>query len=46
MCSPVKLNSELPRKKMLLIALMSSENRAAATLAHHYRAVTSRLLRQ
>ncbi|MET1066781.1 MAG: D-alanyl-D-alanine endopeptidase [Pseudomonas prosekii] len=34
--SRVKLNSELPRKKMLLIALMSSENRAAATLAHHY----------
>lgn len=34
--SRVKLNSELPRKEMLLIALMSSENRAAASLAHHY----------
>ena len=34
--SRVKLRSELPRREMLLIALMSSENRAAATLAHHY----------
>jgi D-alanyl-D-alanine endopeptidase (penicillin-binding protein 7) len=34
--SRVKLKSELPRREMLLIALMSSENRAAATLAHHY----------
>ncbi|NWB88271.1 D-alanyl-D-alanine endopeptidase [Pseudomonas gingeri] len=34
--SRVKLNSELPRKEMMLIALMSSENRAAASLAHHY----------
>lgn len=34
--SRVKLNSELSRKEMLLIALMSSENRAAASLAHHY----------
>ncbi len=34
--SRVKLGSELPRKEMMLIALMSSENRAAATLAHHY----------
>jgi D-alanyl-D-alanine endopeptidase (penicillin-binding protein 7) len=34
--SRVKLGSELPRREMLLIALMSSENRAAATLAHHY----------
>ena len=34
--SRVKLNSELPRKEMLLITLMSSENRAAASLAHHY----------
>ncbi|QQZ40166.1 D-alanyl-D-alanine endopeptidase [Pseudomonas sp. SK3(2021)] len=34
--SRVKLKSELPRKEMLLIALMSSENRAAASLAHHY----------
>jgi D-alanyl-D-alanine endopeptidase (penicillin-binding protein 7) len=34
--SRVKLNSELSRKDMLLIALMSSENRAAASLAHHY----------
>jgi D-alanyl-D-alanine endopeptidase (penicillin-binding protein 7) len=35
--SRVKLKSELPRREMLLIALMSSENRAAASLAHHYR---------
>jgi D-alanyl-D-alanine endopeptidase (penicillin-binding protein 7) len=34
--SRVKLQSELTRREMLLIALMSSENRAAATLAHHY----------
>nr|WP_269802781.1 D-alanyl-D-alanine endopeptidase [Pseudomonas uvaldensis] len=34
--SRVKLNSELSRRDVLLIALMSSENRAAATLAHHY----------
>lgn len=34
--SRVKLKSELSRKDMLLIALMSSENRAAASLAHHY----------
>ncbi|MFW0756753.1 D-alanyl-D-alanine endopeptidase [Pseudomonas sp. H11T01] len=34
--SRVKLNSELSRKEMLQIALMSSENRAAASLAHHY----------
>lgn len=34
--SRVKLNSELSRRDMLLIALMSSENRAAASLAHHY----------
>ncbi|KAF0865706.1 D-alanyl-D-alanine endopeptidase [Pseudomonas sp. LD120] len=34
--SRVKLNSELSRREMLLIALMSSENRAAASLAHHY----------
>ncbi|WP_093416322.1 MULTISPECIES: D-alanyl-D-alanine endopeptidase [unclassified Pseudomonas] len=34
--SRVKLNSELSRKDMLLITLMSSENRAAASLAHHY----------
>ena len=34
--SRVKLRSELPRREMLLIALMSSENRAAASLAHHY----------
>ena len=34
--SRVKLKSELNRKDMLLIALMSSENRAAASLAHHY----------
>ncbi|WP_409277907.1 D-alanyl-D-alanine endopeptidase [Pseudomonas defluvii] len=34
--SRVKLGSELNRREMLLITLMSSENRAAATLAHHY----------
>ncbi|KAA0943766.1 MULTISPECIES: D-alanyl-D-alanine endopeptidase [unclassified Pseudomonas] len=34
--SRVKINSEMPRKEMLLITLMSSENRAAASLAHHY----------
>lgn len=34
--SRVKLNSELSRHDMLLLALMSSENRAAASLAHHY----------
>ena len=34
--SRVKLNSELSRREMLLITLMSSENRAAASLAHHY----------
>ncbi|ERO65048.1 D-alanyl-D-alanine endopeptidase [Pseudomonas piscis] len=34
--SRVKLNSELSRHEMLLITLMSSENRAAASLAHHY----------
>ena len=35
--SRVRLNSEISRKDMLLLALMSSENRAAASLAHHYR---------
>ena len=34
--SRVKLGSELTRQDMMLITLMSSENRAAATLAHHY----------
>jgi D-alanyl-D-alanine endopeptidase (penicillin-binding protein 7) len=34
--SRVKLGSELPRREMLLITLMSSENRAAASLAHSY----------
>ncbi|WP_407637851.1 D-alanyl-D-alanine endopeptidase [Erwinia oleae] len=34
--SRVRLNSEISRKEMLLLALMSSENRAAASLAHHY----------
>jgi D-alanyl-D-alanine endopeptidase (penicillin-binding protein 7) len=28
----VRLNSEISRKNMLLLALMSSENRAAASL--------------
>lgn len=34
--SRAKIGSELPRREMLLITLMSSENRAAASLAHHY----------
>lgn len=34
--SRVRINSEISRKDMLLLALMSSENRAAASLAHHY----------
>lgn len=34
--SRVKVGSEITRKQMLLLALMSSENRAAASLAHHY----------
>jgi len=34
--SRVKLGSQLNRKEMLLIALMSSENRAAASLAQSY----------
>lgn len=34
--SRVRLNSRISRKNMLLLALMASENRAAASLAHHY----------
>lgn len=34
--SRVRLGSELSRHDILLITLMSSENRAAASLAHHY----------
>ena len=34
--SRVRLNSLLSRRDMLQLALMSSENRAAASLAHHY----------
>lgn len=34
--SRVKLNSQLSRQEMLRLALMSSENRAASTLGHHY----------
>jgi len=34
--SRVRLGSELSRHDVLLITLMSSENRAAASLAHHY----------
>ncbi len=34
--SRVRVNSEISRKDMLLLALMSSENRASASLAHHY----------
>lgn len=35
--SRVRLGSEISRRDMLLLALMSSENRAAASLAHAYR---------
>ncbi|ENM5888336.1 D-alanyl-D-alanine endopeptidase [Vibrio mimicus] len=34
--SRVRIGSEISRKDMLLLTLMSSENRAAASLAHHY----------
>ena len=34
--SRVRVGSELSRRDMLLLALMASENRAAASLAHHY----------
>jgi D-alanyl-D-alanine endopeptidase (penicillin-binding protein 7) len=34
--SHVRIASQLQRRDMLLLALMASENRAAATLAHHY----------
>ena len=34
--SRVRLGSEISRQTMLLLTLMSSENRAAASLAHHY----------
>lgn len=34
--SRVKLNSQISRRNMLLLALMSSENSAAASLAHAY----------
>ncbi|SFM88188.1 D-alanyl-D-alanine endopeptidase (penicillin-binding protein 7) [Izhakiella capsodis] len=34
--SRVKVNSQISRRNMLLLALMSSENRAAASLAAHY----------
>ena len=34
--SRVRVGSEVSRRDMLLLALMSSENRAAASLAHHY----------
>ena len=34
--SRLKIGSELSRRQMLLLALMSSENRAAAALARHY----------
>ncbi|MCY1394999.1 D-alanyl-D-alanine endopeptidase precursor [compost metagenome] len=34
--SRVRLGSQLNRRDMLLITLMSSENRAASTLAHNY----------
>ncbi|SES78789.1 D-alanyl-D-alanine endopeptidase [Thorsellia anophelis] len=34
--SRVKVGSQLSRKDLLIIMLMSSENRAASALAHHY----------
>lgn len=34
--SRVRVNSEVTRLEMLRLALMSSENRAASSLAHHY----------
>ncbi|WP_460425303.1 D-alanyl-D-alanine endopeptidase [Azotobacter armeniacus] len=34
--SRVRVNSRISRKEMLRLALMSSENRAAASLAHNY----------
>lgn len=34
--SRLRLNSKISRRNMLLLALMSSENRAAASLANHY----------
>jgi D-alanyl-D-alanine endopeptidase (penicillin-binding protein 7) len=34
--SRVRIGSEISRRDMLQLALMSSENRAAASLAHHY----------
>jgi len=34
--SRVRVGSEISRREMLLLTLMSSENRAAASLAHHY----------
>lgn len=34
--SRVRIGSQLSRSDMLLLTLMSSENRAAASLAHHY----------
>src|ERR1700730_16186486 len=34
--SRLRLGSELPRSEMLRLALMSSENRAASSLARHY----------
>lgn len=34
--SRVHIGSEISRQEMLLLALMSSENRLAASLAHHY----------
>ncbi|WP_198782454.1 D-alanyl-D-alanine endopeptidase [Shewanella putrefaciens] len=34
--SRVRIGSVISRKEMLLLTLMSSENRAAASLAHHY----------
>ncbi|OCX91389.1 MAG: D-alanyl-D-alanine endopeptidase [Pseudomonas sp. CO183] len=34
--SRVRIGSEISRRELLLLTLMSSENRAAASLAHHY----------
>ena len=35
--SRVRVGSQLTRKELILLTLMSSENRAAASLAHHYK---------
>lgn len=43
--SRLGLGTQLPRREMLRLALMSSENRAAASLARHYPGGTSAFVR-